>query len=89
MNGVHDMGGMHRFGPVEPDEETFRAQWEKRVHAMVATAFTRGIGLRNVDAARDRENSAVRLSAVELLRALAGRDRDWPDCAECARRGVD
>ena len=30
MNGVHDMGGMHGFGPVvaEPDEPVFHARWE-------------------------------------------------------------
>jgi nitrile hydratase beta subunit len=52
MNGVHDMGGMHGFGPIERDEEAFHAEWEKRVHALLATAFTRGIGPPNIDASR-------------------------------------
>jgi hypothetical protein len=52
MDGVHDMGGMHGFGPIERDEVTFHARWEKRVHALLATAFTRGMGPRNVDASR-------------------------------------
>ena len=36
MNGVHDMGGMHGFGKVEPsrDEPPFHAGWEGRVLAM-------------------------------------------------------
>ena len=36
MNGVHDMGGMHGFGKVEPDadERPFHAAWEARVLAM-------------------------------------------------------
>ena len=36
MNGVHDMGGMHGFGPVEPEanEPVFHAPWEGRVLAM-------------------------------------------------------
>ena len=36
MNGVHDMGGMHGFGKVEPeaDEPVFHAPWEGRVLAM-------------------------------------------------------
>lgn len=36
MNGVHDMGGMECFGPIEPDpnEPIFHAEWEKRVLAM-------------------------------------------------------
>jgi nitrile hydratase len=36
-NSIHDMGGMHGFGPVkiEPDEPQFHADWEKRVVAMM------------------------------------------------------
>ena len=36
MNGVHDMGGMHGFGAVEPEpnEPVFHAPWEGRVLAM-------------------------------------------------------
>lgn len=36
MNGVHDMGGMHGFGPVQPeaDEPVFHAPWEARVLAL-------------------------------------------------------
>lgn len=36
MNGVHDMGGMECFGPINPDAEEplFHAEWEKRVLAM-------------------------------------------------------
>ena len=35
-NTVHDMGGMHGFGPVEPEpnEPVFHAPWEGRVYAM-------------------------------------------------------
>jgi nitrile hydratase len=37
MNGVHDMGGMHGFGPVRPEvnEPVFHAEWEKRAFALV------------------------------------------------------
>jgi nitrile hydratase subunit beta len=36
MNGVHDMGGMHGFGPVRPeaDEPVFHAEWEGRALAL-------------------------------------------------------
>jgi nitrile hydratase len=36
MNGVHDLGGMHGFGPVvlEPDEPVFHAEWERRTFAL-------------------------------------------------------
>ena len=35
-NSIHDMGGMHGFGPVEaePNEPLFHAPWEARVRAM-------------------------------------------------------
>lgn len=36
MNGVHDMGGMHGFGPIraEKNEPVFHARWEGRVFAL-------------------------------------------------------
>lgn len=36
MNGVHDMGGMHGMGPIQPEknEPVFHAPWEARVFAM-------------------------------------------------------
>ena len=36
MNGIHDMGGMHGFGPVEPEpnEPPFHSAWEARALAM-------------------------------------------------------
>lgn len=32
MDGIHDLGGMHGFGPVirEEDEPAFHHEWEKR-----------------------------------------------------------
>jgi|SRR5690348_13322851 len=45
MNGVHDLGGMHGFGPVirEQNEPVFHADWEKRVFAMALTAMGRRV----------------------------------------------
>jgi len=36
MNGAQDMGGLHGFGPVEPEpnEPVFHAEWEKRAFAI-------------------------------------------------------
>ncbi len=36
MNGVHDLGGMDGFGPVdpEPEEPVFHHRWEARVFAL-------------------------------------------------------
>jgi nitrile hydratase beta subunit len=44
MNGVHDMGGMMAFGPVEPepDEPTFHAEWERRVFGINIAASATG-----------------------------------------------
>jgi nitrile hydratase beta subunit len=41
MNGIHDMGGMQGFGPIRPHEndETFHAEWEKRVPGLSAAGF--------------------------------------------------
>ncbi|HEV8016035.1 MAG TPA: nitrile hydratase subunit beta [Stellaceae bacterium] len=52
MNGVHDMGGMHGFGPVTPekDEPVFHADWEGRVFAMQRATFF--LGVWNLDMAR-------------------------------------
>jgi nitrile hydratase subunit beta len=37
MNGPHDLGGAHGFGPVAPEsnEPVFHADWEKRAFALV------------------------------------------------------
>jgi hypothetical protein len=52
VNGAHDMGGVHGFGPVVPeaDEPWFHAEWERRVFAMVI-ALGAG-GKWNIDASR-------------------------------------
>lgn len=52
MNGVHDLGGMHGFGPVdiESGKKLFHAEWEKRVFGMtVACGF---LGVWNIDQSR-------------------------------------
>lgn len=52
MNGVHDMGGMHGFGPVMPEknEPVFHAAWEGRVLAMQRAMGS--VGLWNIDMSR-------------------------------------
>src|SRR3954454_10261994 len=47
MNGVHDMGGMHGFGPVEREENEpkYHAAWEARMHVLATSAN----GLYNID----------------------------------------
>jgi nitrile hydratase beta subunit len=52
MNGPHDMGGMHGFGPViqEKDEPLWHADWEKTVFGMSRVMRVRGII--NIDESR-------------------------------------
>ncbi len=49
MDGVHDLGGMHGFGPVEREENEppFHAPWEATVVAIMRAA--RAAGLYNID----------------------------------------
>jgi nitrile hydratase subunit beta len=43
MNGVHDLGGMHGFGPIvrDPNEPLFRTAWEEHVHTIGELLFDR------------------------------------------------
>jgi nitrile hydratase subunit beta len=57
MNGAQDMGGMHGFGPVEPEpnEPVFHADWERR-----AFALTLAMGMPggwNIDMSRQARES--------------------------------
>ena len=66
MNGVHDLGGMHGFGPVLPevDEPVFHERWEARVLACNLAAGR--IGGWNIDRSRHVRESlppAVYLNA--------------------------
>ena len=44
MDGIHDLGGMQGFGPVEvePDEPVFHAPWEGRTFALAGAALGAG-----------------------------------------------
>ena len=63
MNGIHDMGGMTCFGPVEreEDEPVFHAEWEKRVFALNLASLG---ALGPIDRAR---HSGERIGAVRYL----------------------
>jgi nitrile hydratase len=66
MNGVHDMGGMHGFGPIEReiDEPVFHADWEPHVLAMNRLLMARGYY--TLDAFR---HGIERMAPAEYLRA--------------------
>lgn len=66
MNGVHDMGGMHGFGPVSPEPEAseavFHTEWERRVFGLALA--TAPLGLWSLDASR---HSRERLDPLTYL----------------------
>jgi nitrile hydratase subunit beta len=67
VNGAHDLGGMHGFGPVEPepDEPVFHAAWERRVFALaMAMGFTGAWTLDGSRAARESLPPADYLSST-------------------------
>jgi nitrile hydratase subunit beta len=65
VNGVHDMGGMHGMGPVQPehDEPVFHHRWEARAFALVRAMGA--FGRWNIDASRHRREL---IPAAEQLR---------------------
>jgi nitrile hydratase len=57
MNGVHDMGGLQCFGPVQPEphEPLFHAPWERQ--AMALTVAMGATGQWNIDQMRSARES--------------------------------
>jgi nitrile hydratase len=78
MNGVHDMGGMHGFGPVPvEDDAPFHADWERLVFGLVRV--TRSEGVYDVDESRhgiERMDPAAYLNATYFERWLASLERN-------------
>lgn len=68
MSRVHDLGGLHGFGPVAPEpadhEPTFHADWERRVFALVLACGA--LGRWTLDASR---HARERLDPVAYLRS--------------------
>ena len=62
MDGVHDMGGMHGFGPVPEDDARFHADWERLVYGMDKIAKARGAF--NID---EKRHSIERMPPAEYL----------------------
>ncbi len=77
MNGAHDLGGMHGFGPInaepEAQEPVFHADWERRVFGLVLAA--RALGKWSGDKfrfARERQPPADYLRYTYYESWLAG-----------------
>jgi nitrile hydratase beta subunit len=77
MNGAHDLGGMHGFGPINPkpeeQEPVFHADWEKRVFGLnLAVGY---LGKWNIDMsrhARERQHPVDYLRQTYYENWLAG-----------------
>ncbi len=65
MNGVHDMGGMQGYGPIdiEQNEPVFHDDWEKRMFALFLAVFAGGHY--NIDQFR---HSIERMDPADYLR---------------------
>ncbi|MFQ5937275.1 MAG: nitrile hydratase subunit beta [Acidiferrobacterales bacterium] len=77
MNGGHDLGGMHGFGPINPEAESeepvFHAEWERRVFALTLAAGA--LGKWSIDQsrhARERQHPADYLKHTYYENWLAG-----------------
>jgi nitrile hydratase len=78
MNGVHDMGGMHGFGPIEreADEPVFHYRWEARTFALRQACGA--LGKWNIDMSRhanERMPPEEYLPATYYERWLSGLQR--------------
>ncbi|MEC8372949.1 MAG: nitrile hydratase subunit beta, partial [Pseudomonadota bacterium] len=77
MNGVHDLGGMHGLGPVDPEpdseEPVFHAEWERRAFALnLATGFLGKWKFDQGRHARERQHPADYLRNTYYENWLAG-----------------
>ncbi len=78
MNGAHDLGGMHGFGPVVPeaDEPPFHAEWERHAFALtLAMALPGGWNLDMSRFARESLPPAEYLSKSYYEIWLAGLEK--------------
>jgi len=78
VNGIHDLGGMQGFGPIEREENepVFHARWEGRVRAMMKTGER--LGLYNLDEFRwavERMDPAAYLASSYYEKWLAAIER--------------
>jgi nitrile hydratase subunit beta len=80
MNGAHDLGGMHGFGPINPEPEAeepvFHAAWEKRVFGLNLAAGA--LGKWSIDIsryARERQHPVDYLRHTYYENWLAGLEK--------------
>ncbi|MFN8524489.1 MAG: nitrile hydratase subunit beta [Chloroflexota bacterium] len=92
MTGVHDLGGMHGFGPVirEENEPVFHAEWEK--HVVAIQRATRTGGVINIDEFRhaiERMDPADYLASSYYERWLKSMERRLLEKGVVTREELD
>ena len=75
MDGIHDLGGLDGFGPVEvePDEPVFHEDWERRAFRINLAAGIGAAVLGRSVPAQHRADGPGALPHVVVLRALVDR----------------
>lgn len=87
MNGVHDLGGMHGFGPVERErDEPYHAAWELRMHALAHTGFYH---LDEFRSGIERMDPAAYLAASYYERWLATMETNLIEKGVLTREEID
>jgi nitrile hydratase beta subunit len=92
MNGIHDMGGMHGFGPVqpEPNEPVFHAPWEARVLAMTrAMHYATGWSVDKSRATQERLAPRVYLAVSYYQRWLLALEQNAIEAGLITRDEID
>lgn len=92
MNGIHDLGGMQGFGPIEREEHepVFHAPWEGRVCAMMRAGLR--LGLYNLDEFRwalERMDPARYLAAQYFEKWLSAIERLYTEKGVITRDDLD
>jgi nitrile hydratase subunit beta len=92
VDGVHDLGGMHGFGPIvrEADEPVFHARWEGAVYALMRASL--GQGLFNIDQMRhgiERMAPADYLASTYYERWLASIERNLTEKGVLTRDEIE
>lgn len=80
MNGAHDLGGQHGFGPIHAEPETqepvFHADWERRVFGLVRALSPLGCWNRDMSRfARERQHPVDYLRHSYYENWLAGLEK--------------
>ena len=89
MDGVHDMGGMHGFGPVVPDDAIFHAGWEARLFALTEVADALGLTAGHFRETIEAMPPGTYLTSSYYERWLFGLERRLQRAGTIASQDVD